>query len=107
MKIKKIFKNYTKNFTKSISQTGNLVYYVWNEKAVVNEIIENKKSWNKTNDELIQKYYDWFKIFAANHNIKIYWDDNSKFTKSARELASKNNVRLIDGSDLEQFKKIV
>lgn len=29
---------------------------------------------------------------------------NSSFTKSARELASKNNIKLIDGKDLQVFK---
>ncbi len=30
---------------------------------------------------------------------------DSRFTKSAQDLASKNHIKLIDGSDLEQFNK--
>ncbi len=66
-------------------------------------IIQAKRYENSVGNKAVQEVIGAIRFYNGDEGWVI---TNSKFTKSARELADKNNIKLIDGSDLEIFHKI-
>jgi hypothetical protein len=93
----KKYENFTLSFSSAIIDTSQPTYYIWNENAVLDEIIAHVRDWSGTRDELIQLYFDHFIKYKKNNKVQIYWGDSSLFTKSDLSLPYISENQLIIG----------
>jgi restriction system protein len=74
------------------------------KRGVKKIVIQAKRHAGTVGNKAVQEVIGAIRFYDADEGWVI---TNSTFTKAAKELANKNNVRLIDGHDLEQFNSIV
>lgn len=67
-------------------------------------IIQAKRYEGNVGNKAVQEVIGAIRFYDGDEGWVI---TNSAFTKSARELAHKNKIKLIDGADLERFSEIV
>jgi hypothetical protein len=67
-------------------------------------VIQAKRHASAVGNKAVQEVIGAIRFYDVHEGWVI---TNSVFTKSAKELANKNNVKLIDGADLERFSSIV
>lgn len=59
---------------------------------------------NPVGNKAVQEVFASIGMYNANKGIVV---TNSTFTSSAIELANANNIELVDGEKIEEFKKII
>ncbi len=67
-------------------------------------IIQAKRYGGTVGNKAVQEVIAAIKFYNGDEGWVI---TNSSFTKSARELASKSGIKLIDGTDMQQFSNVV
>lgn len=83
-----------------VTNGADVIAYKDNIKYVIQAKFYNNPVGNKAVQEVVAS----IGMYKANKGIVV---TNSTFTTSAIELAQANNIELVDGEKIEQYKKVI